>query len=140
VHAEFRRQHEEILQSNPQLRKPLYTQYRKALADPVRAGKAMHSIPGEELRGKLHRLWIGGKKGYRLVYYFSTELDIILPAWISPVPRTHLDYEKADWLDCADQYCSDLLEGNMDQFEDWTKLLLQIQNVHKTTKSLPSPI
>ena len=86
----------------------------------------MHSIPGQELQGKLYRLWIRGGKGYRFVYYFSTELEIVLPIWISPVPKGRLDYEKADWLERAEQYSNDLLQGNMEQFENWSQALLQL--------------
>lgn len=85
----------------------------------------MAQIPVEELRGKLYRLYVGGRRGYRFVYFFSERHGIVLPAWISPVRRSQLDYDKADWLDYALDYSSDLAQGNIDKFEDWTNRLLK---------------
>lgn len=122
AHREFRKQHEAFVKDNPRLVNALVTQYKKAMVNPA-VGKAMRSIPLEELRGRVRRLYVGGKKKYRFVYFFFAERQVVLAAWISPMPRTKLDYDKLEWLETAEEYCTDLIEGNVEAFEDWSSLL-----------------
>jgi len=35
-----------------------------------------------------------------------------------------LDYDKEDWLHCAWHFWSDLREGNVHKFEDWTDVVV----------------
>lgn len=126
AHREFRKQHEAFVERNPDLVKALLTQYKKAMVNPT-VGKIMHGIPLDELQGRLRILYVGSKKKHRFVYFFFPEQGVVLPAWLSPVPRNKLDYDKLEWLECADEYCDDLMQGNQDAFEDWSLLL----SIHK---------
>jgi len=125
VHESFLRQHKEFVDNHPELEAELLSQYRKAFDDPS-AGKPMKRIPLEELQGKVFRLRIGGRQRYRLVYVYSKEHGVILPAWISPVARRDLNYDREPWLEYAQECSRDLAEGNTQKFKNLTSWVLSL--------------
>jgi len=119
VHIGFQEQVQEFLRRKAGWEKRLRKQFEKARADPFGAGSLMSHIPVEELQGKILKLWVGGRRGHRLVYVVIKSIGIVFPAWISLVPRSRIDYEREPWLEYALRYFHDLQSGDMDKFKEW---------------------
>jgi len=73
----------------------------------------------QHLQGKLFRLPVRGKKGFRYIYMVNRELSCVLGVFISPTTRSKFDYSKYPWQKLAEQIHQDLVSGNMHKFQVW---------------------
>jgi len=118
VHKLFKTQLENFEESYPEAYRSLLKQLQKSQAAPYRAGEMMRNLP-QHLQGKLFRLWVKGKKGFRYIYMVSKEQSLVLGIFVSPVHRSKFDYAKFPWLEIAGQIHEDLMSGDVHNFEVW---------------------
>jgi len=123
LHDIFLELYLEAITSIPEIQQPLNKQLEKIKADPVRSGAMMRDIPLAILQGKIFRVWVGGRKGFRLIYFYDSACDVALPIFVSTEPREYFDYERMPWREMADEIYQDFVEGNDKKFKEVTSFL-----------------
>lgn len=98
------------------MKKPLNKQIEKACADPFRAGEPMRHLP-PHLQGYLYKLRIRGPRGFRMIYFIHREKSIVLGTYISQIKRKNFNYNKAPWLESANEIYDDYTTGNISKFK-----------------------
>jgi len=119
VHKLFKTQLENFEESHPQAYKSLLKQLQKAQADPYRAGEMMRSLP-QHLQGKLFRLRVRGRRGFRYIYMVNREQSCVFGIFVSPEQRSKFDYNKFPWMEIAEEIHQDLTSGNREKFQVWS--------------------
>lgn len=102
--------------AEPKYQNSLRTQFQKCLNDPLRAGKPLHVGDFNLFGGLIYRLQIGGRKGYRLIYYANPEAKTVLGIYISTKLRKDLKYHKIGWEAIAAVICEDFRIGKNSVF------------------------
>jgi len=97
----------------------LLTQIRKARNDPFRAGKAMRDIPIKKLQGRIYRLHVKGRRGFRFIYLVDHRQQIVMGIFVSSEVKAKFDYEKVPWEEYAAEIYEDLVSGNMEKFTEF---------------------
>lgn len=120
LHDIFLNQYTDAIAAIPKIEKPLIKQLEKIKADPVGAGEPMRDIPLTILQGKIFRVWVGGRTGYRLIYIYDPDSDIALPVFVSTQPKARFDYEDVPWREIAEEIYQDLVQGNDEKFTEIT--------------------
>jgi hypothetical protein len=116
AHDAFDDQCVEFLLTHPELSEQLATQLKKSVASPD-SGRCLHEIPLAALQGKLFRLWVGGPQDYRYIYLFDSKPGVVVPVYISQVPRKKFDWDVGRFLQDASQIADDLEKGNTARFK-----------------------
>lgn len=98
----------------PEQKASLFANLERARSEPF-SGKAMHSLP-KKLRQKVFRLRIGGRTGFRLIYYVHKKKSLILGIYLTVEPRAKFSYEKSDWMDALESVSSDFENNEMGNF------------------------
>lgn len=120
VHHIFQEQAETFLERNRSYWGSFINQCRKACADPFNAGKALERVAMPELRGRIFRLWVGGRNRYRFIYIVDRPREAVLPVFISLEVRGRLNYDKIPWQEYANQIYNDYMQNITDAFKVWT--------------------
>jgi len=81
------------------------------------AGKRMHLGSTELFGGFIYNLRIGGRKGYRFIYYANSAQRVVLGIYISTEVRNKFDYKKYDWNSIISPILSDFVSQNYDAFQ-----------------------
>jgi len=76
----------------------------------------MHSLK-EKLRQKVYRLWIGGPKDFRFIYYVDKKNYCVLGIYVTLIPRPEFSYDNDEWLDNLENIVGDLEKQDYDKFE-----------------------
>ncbi len=118
AHKEFISQIEDFEKSHPEAYRSLRKQLQKSQADPYGAGQMMRNLP-QHLQGKLFRLRVRGRRGFRYIYMVNREKSCVFGIFVSPEQRSKFDYNKFPWLEIAEQIHEDLISGNMNSFQEW---------------------
>lgn len=118
VHKLFKTHLENFEESYPEAYRSLLKQLQKSQADPYRAGEMMRNLP-QHLQGKLFRLHVRGRRGFRYIYMVNREKACVFGTFVSPEQRSKFDYNKFPWLEIAQQIHQDFISGNIDKFEEW---------------------
>lgn len=118
AHKEFISQIEDFEKSHPEAYKSLRKQLQKSQADPYRAGEMMRDLP-QHLQGKLFRLWVRGRRGFRYIYMVNREQSLVLGIFVSPEQRSKFAYSRFPWSEIAEQIHQDFTSGNIDKFQEW---------------------
>jgi len=95
---------------------------KKLLSDPHGAGRPLKGLADHELQGRIHRLHVGGRRGYRLFYWLpipkpNSELTLVIPAYLSENPRSGFDYDRIDLDEAGMDVVRDYREGRFDCFK-----------------------
>jgi len=75
----------------------------------------MHYLP-KKRRQKVFRLWIGGAKDFRFIYYIDRKSLSVLGIYITLEPKSKFSYDKGDWWDNIETIVSDLENKNYNKF------------------------
>jgi len=116
AHTTFLELAHQLLQKCPSVKKKLNKQIEKACADPFHAGKCMREISHPDLQGSVYRLWVGGPKGFRMIYFVYRKKSIVFGVYVSPAVRKKFDYNKFPWLQNAIEIYNDFIKGNLSKF------------------------
>ncbi|KPK99303.1 MAG: hypothetical protein AMJ91_08240 [candidate division Zixibacteria bacterium SM23_73_3] len=81
------------LQKNSPLKRQIDTQLRVISSDPVNAGTPLKFLP-EDLAGKIRKLWVGGRKGHRMIIKTNHQERLVKVVFVTPEKRGHIDYKK----------------------------------------------
>lgn len=125
VHDTFLEQSLEFANVNSAYLGAFRTQCKKACVDPTNAGELLHGVAIPQLKGKIYKCWIGGRRRFRLVYIFHSGYKVVLPVLVTLELRARIDWDKLPWLEYSEKIHSDFVNGNLNAFKDWTKSLLQ---------------
>ena len=101
-----------------------HTQCKKACIDPANAGEILHGIGIPELKGKIYKCWVGGRRGFRFIYIFHSGYKVVLPVMITLEARSRINWDKLPWQEVSERIYSDFVNGNLKAFQNWTKSLL----------------
>ena len=93
----------------------LFTAFRKICADPYRAGSPLQGLP-QPIAGRVYKIWVGGRRGYRMVYLVHPPASIVVGILFSVVRRSQFDYDDADFASPALAIANDLQQGRIDRF------------------------
>jgi hypothetical protein len=66
--------------------------------------------------GKIHKIYVGGKNRYRLLNICLADQKIVIPFYLSEVPRRSLDYKKINWQEPALEIHNDFVKGRKEKF------------------------
>ena len=102
----------EFAASNPGASASLQTQLMKIAADPFGSGTLMHRIENPSLAGKVYKVWVRGRRGFRLAYFVDHDHKVTCPFFVSLDPRTDFDWDSVDWQSFIEPIRLDLLAGN----------------------------
>jgi hypothetical protein len=94
----------------------LIEQFCKCRTNPL-AGKRLHLGKTELFGGFIYNLRIGGKKGYRFIYYANPKQHMVIGIYISTEVRRKFDYKKYDWNAIVDPILTDYVSQNYDAFQ-----------------------
>ena len=99
AHEEFLQQRSEFKARNPAADgRALDTVLRTIAINPESAGsRRLHDLSDHSLRGRLYRIWVRGRQGYRLVYLTaraqgSDEEVLVLPLYVTMEKRKGIDW------------------------------------------------
>lgn len=81
----------------------------------------MRDIPIKKLQGRIYRLHIRGRRGFRFIYLVDQSKQIVMGIFVSTEIKAKFDYEKVPWDEYAAEIYEDLVNGNMENF---TELIL----------------
>ena len=119
VHRTFKQQAEAFLERNPSYWGSFINQCRKACSDPFRVGKPLARVGLEALKGRIYRLWVGGRNKYRFIYIVDRAREAILPVFLSREVRGRINYDKIPWEEYANQIYDDYVQNNISAFAVW---------------------
>lgn len=119
VHRCFQEQLDSFVETNLDAWPSLLTQIKKARNDPFRAGKAMHNIPVKKLQGRIYRLHVRGRRGFRFVYLVDHSRKIVMGIFVSSEVKAKFDYGKVPWEEYAAEIYEDLVSGNIEKFREF---------------------
>ena len=92
------------------------TACKKIAADPFNAGGRLQGLK-EPLAGNVLKVWVKGRRGYRLIYLVNQQKKIVMGIYLSTDERANFDYSDLDWQDYAQEIYTDLVNGNEDMFK-----------------------
>ena len=75
----------------------------------------MHSLP-KKLKQKVFRLWIGGRKDFRFIYYVDKNNFYILGIFVTLQSRASFSYETSNWLDRVETIVTDFEDEQYGKF------------------------
>jgi len=116
AHTTFLELAHQLLENHPSLKKKLNKQIEKATADPFNAGSPMRRIQHPDLQGCVYKLWIGGRKEARMIYFVYRKKSIVFGVYVSPTVRKKFDYDKFPWLQNAIEIYNDFIKGDLSKF------------------------
>lgn len=125
VHRTFLEQSLAFADSNSEYLDSFRTQCKKACLDPANAGELLRGVAIPQLKGKVYKCWVGGRRRFRLVYIFHSGYEVVLPILITLELRSRIDWDKLPWQEYSERIYSDFIQGNLAAFQDWTTSLLQ---------------
>lgn len=96
------------LQENSPLKHQIDTQLRVIASDPANAGTPLKFLP-DDLAGKIRKLWVGGRKGHRMLIKMDHRKKVVTICFVTPVKRSQLDYKKLT------PDLPDLIDGKVDE-------------------------
>lgn len=96
------------LQENSLLKRQVDKQLEVIVRDPANAGVALQGLP-PDFAGKVKRLWVGGRKGYRMFIKTDHHEKVVTIWFVTPVKRSQLDYKKLT------PDLPDLIDGRVDE-------------------------
>ena len=102
--------------SHPEASSSLQTQLMKVAADPLNSGSPMRRIANPALVGKVYKIWVRGRRGFRLAYFVDQDRAIACPFFVSMDPRADFDWDSVDWQSLIEPIRLDLLAGNDEAF------------------------
>lgn len=114
AHEIFQKNIKDFLGRYPEFKRSLFTNLEKARSNPF-SGKSMHSLP-KKFRQKVFRLWIGGPKDFRFIYYVDSKSLSVLGIYITLVPKSEFSYDKIDWLNNIETIVADLENKKYNKF------------------------
>ncbi len=79
----------------------------------------MHDIPIKKLQGRIYRLHVKGRKGFRFIYLVDHSRQIVMGVFVSTEVKAKFDYEKVPWEEYAAEIYEDLVNGNMEKFREF---------------------
>jgi hypothetical protein len=94
--------------------KSLITQVRKCRSNPLFAGGRIQGVSGSPV----FKLYVGGRKGYRLIYLVLNSKRAVLPIFLSNVRRAKFNYALVDWGELTREI-RDCFSSNPNEFSDW---------------------
>ena len=121
VHKSFKNQLSSVLAKHPSYRKKIQTQLEKSRVNPTGAGNWMSRLP-DHLDGKIYKIWVGGKKGLRYIYYHDSSSRFVCPVFISNDIRPNFRYEDHPWVERAKEIHDALTDGSNKEFEIWDSI------------------
>jgi len=124
VHDTFLKQCLEFSDRNPDYLDAFRTQCKKVCLHPVNAGELLRGVAMPELKGKIYKCWVGGRRKFRLVYVLHSGYKVVLPVLITIKLRSRIDWDKLPWQQYSERIYSDFIKGNLSAFQDWTASLL----------------
>ena len=81
------------LRENSLLKRQVDTQLQVIASDPANAG-APRKFQPPDLAGKVKKLWVGGRKGYRMFMKTDHDKRVVNVVFVTPVKRGHRDHKK----------------------------------------------
>ncbi len=114
AHKLFQENINQFRNANPRSEKALLVVLERARSNPF-SGKPLRTLP-KDLQQKVFRLWIGGRSGFRLVYYVDREKGYIMGIYLSTVVRSKFDWEKSPWLKITWRILRDYSAGRYEKF------------------------
>jgi hypothetical protein len=96
------------LQDNSALKRQIDTQLKVVASDPANAGSPLKFL-GEDLAGKIRKLWVGGRKGHRMFTKTDHFKKVVTIWFVTPEKRSQLDYRKLT------PDLPNLIDGEMDE-------------------------
>ena len=78
----------------------------------------MHAIPIKKLQGRIYRLHVRGRRGFRFIYLVDHRQQIVMGIFVSSELKAKFDYEKVPWEEYAAEIYKDLIEGNTEKFTE----------------------
>jgi len=79
----------------------------------------MHDIPIKKLQGRIYRLHVRGRRGFRFIYLVDHKQQIVMGIFVSSEVKAKFDYEKVPWDEYAAEIYGDLVSGNMEEFMEF---------------------
>ena len=121
LHKRLQRQIEGLTEKQRQLTGAFTTAFRKLTADPLNAGEPIKGVVQPGLAGRVRKLHVGGRRGYRLLYFVPEQPPAlafcpVIPLFISDVPRGRFDYGSIDPNAIGQDILDDFRSGNYGSF------------------------
>ena len=118
-HLTFTRQATEIKKKYPQIEEHLIAALGEIKANPIPG--ALKYVTNPRLKGMIHKIHVGGRKGHRMIYLFLLKTVVVIPVFLSPDPKPPFkyDYEAIEVL-CT-QFLEDYSKKNYGAFTNWKK-------------------
>ncbi len=119
LHQRIRDQLKALCRDHPQLASGLKAAARKLTEDPRGYGDAIRYLKDTHLQGNIFRLWVAGRRGRRLFYFVTpaeTSVKLVVPLFLSPVPRSQFDYDNVDPDAIGADIVADYRAQNLDAF------------------------
>jgi len=79
----------------------------------------MHDIPIKKLQGRIYRLHVKGRRGFRFIYLVDRNQQVVLGVFVSLEVKAKFDYEKVPWEEYASEIYEDLVSGNTEKFTEF---------------------
>ncbi len=116
IHESFQLQLDEFMEKRLDAWTAVVTACKKIAADPFNAGGRLQGLK-EPLAGNVLKVWVKGRRGYRLIYLVNQQKKIVMGIYLSTDERANFDYSDLDWQDYAQEIYTDLVNGNEDMFK-----------------------
>lgn len=79
----------------------------------------MLDIPIKKLQGRIYRLHVRGRRGFRFIYLVDRNQQVVLGVFVSLEVKAKFDYEKVPWEEYASEIYEDLVSGNTEKFTEF---------------------
>jgi len=121
LHERLDKQFAEFRKENTQHSNALDKALEKLGADPRGAGGLLQGISQPELQGRVYKLYVGGPRRYRLIYFIPPPSERVpfcpvIPLYFSQVLRGRLDYSKLDLDRVGEDIVADFKANNYSKF------------------------
>ena len=101
-----------------QLENQIKTALCKIKTNPT-CGARFKYITNKKLEGAIRKIYVGGRKGHRLIYIYNSKKYLIIPVHLTSELRCDIDYKKPYWEKIADAIYDDYINKNYDKFVNW---------------------
>lgn len=119
VHDVFQKQLDDFLEANQEAWSSLLTQIKKTIDNPLSAGRMMHDVPAKKLQGKIHRLHVKGRRGFRFIYIVEPRSSVVVGVFVSTERRSKFDYSDVPWERIASDIYEDLTQSKWERFREF---------------------
>jgi len=79
----------------------------------------MRDIPIKKLQGRIYRLHVKGRRGFRFIYLVEHKQKLVMGVFVSSEIKAKFDYSTVPWLEYATAIYEDIVNRKYENFTEF---------------------